>query len=74
VEIRLVSSLTSDDELRMAPAVMEAIRGFLNNLPIAYTLRVRTADGKGFAQHHVPAGGLGGANVDLAGLAVGTHA
>jgi hypothetical protein len=54
VEIRLVSSLTSDDELRMAPAVLEAIGGFLNNLPIAYTLRIKTANGQGFSHYHLP--------------------
>jgi hypothetical protein len=54
VEIRLVSSLTSDDELRMAPAVLEAIGGFLDNLPIAYTLRIKTANGRGFSHYHLP--------------------
>ena len=69
MEIKLVSSLTSDDELRMAPAVLEAIGGFLNNLPIAYTLRIKTANGKGFAHYHLPvSAGAKTSSVDNLGL------
>jgi hypothetical protein len=48
VEIRLVSSITPDDEERFAPAVLEAVTGFLNRFAIAYTLRIEASTGAVF--------------------------
>jgi len=69
VDIRFVSSLTPDDENRLAPALLSALGGLLDQLPIAYTLRVETAAGKGYARSHVPEGmGPTDAIPDQAGL------
>jgi hypothetical protein len=43
MEIRFVSSLTADDEDQFAPALVAAVTALLDQLPIAYTLRVETA-------------------------------
>lgn len=76
MEIRLVSSLNPDDEFRLAPAVLEALGVFLNQLPIAYTLRVETADGKGFSHHHLPVRVPPpyAADLDLSAVGAKTHA
>ena len=43
MDIHFISSLTPDDEDRLAPAVLEALKPMLGLLPIAYTIRIRTA-------------------------------
>lgn len=43
MDIHFISSLTPDDEDRLAPALLEAIKPMLGLLPIAYTIRIRTA-------------------------------
>lgn len=44
VKIRFTSSLTSEDENLVAPAVLKALSHILDLLPIAYTLRIETSD------------------------------
>jgi hypothetical protein len=44
VHIELTSTLTHDDENRLAPAVLKALSGVLDMLPIAYMIRVETTD------------------------------
>jgi hypothetical protein len=44
VNIRFVSTLTPEDENAMAPAVLKAVATILDLLPIAYMLRIDTAD------------------------------
>lgn len=44
VHIELTSTLTTEDENRLAPAVLKALSGLLDMLPIAYLLRVETTD------------------------------
>lgn len=44
MHIELTSTLTTDDENRLAPAVLKALSGLLDMLPIAYLLRVETTD------------------------------
>ena len=44
VHIEFVSTLTHEDENRLAPAVMKLLSGVLDLLPIAYTIRVETTD------------------------------
>ena len=51
----MVSSITPDDEERFAPAVLEAVTGFLNRFAIAYTLRIEAATGAVFEARQ-PAG------------------
>jgi hypothetical protein len=43
MDIHFISSLTPDDEDRLAPALLEALKPMLGLLPIAYTIRIRTA-------------------------------
>jgi hypothetical protein len=45
MEIRFVSSLTPEDEERLAQSVLELVCSFLDRLPIAYTLRIETTLG-----------------------------
>jgi hypothetical protein len=42
MEIHLVSSLTPDDERRLALNVLEAIGGVMDGLPVSYAVRIRT--------------------------------
>ncbi len=44
MKIRFTSSLTSEDENLVAPAVLKALSHILDLLPIAYTLRIETTD------------------------------
>ncbi len=50
MEIHLVSSLTPDDESRLAPQVLAAIGSVLDGLPVSYSVRIETALGD--AIHH----------------------
>lgn len=43
MDIHFISSLTPDDEDRLAPALLEALKPMLGLMPIAYTVRIRTA-------------------------------
>ena len=52
MNIRFVSSLTPDDEDRIAPGLMQAVSQLLDAVPIAYTLRVETATGKLYQHAH----------------------
>jgi len=53
MEIRFVSSLTPEDERLFAPALLKACAALLDQLPIAYTLRIETC-GKHVVQHTHP--------------------
>lgn len=53
MEIRFVSSLTADDEDLFAPAVLKAVTALLDQLPIAYTLRIETTGAQVFQHTHV---------------------
>lgn len=44
MNIRFTSSLTPDDENRLAPVVLQAVGTILNALPIAYVVRIDTSD------------------------------
>jgi len=46
MNIRFVSSLTPDDEERIAPGILNALGLLLDQLPLAYTLRIETSGGK----------------------------
>jgi hypothetical protein len=55
--------MTSDDEDRLAPAVLVAVSSLLDQLSLAYTLRIETTGAKVFhhahpanVDHGVPAG------------------
>lgn len=52
MEIRFVSSLTPEDEERLAQSVLEMVCSFLDRLPIAYTLRIETTLGTTVTRTH----------------------
>jgi hypothetical protein len=52
MEIRFISSLTSDDEDKVAPAIASALGAILDQLSIAYTLRIETSSSKVFQRSH----------------------
>jgi hypothetical protein len=52
MEIHLVSSLTSDDESRLAPSMLAAIGQVLERLPVSYSLRIETTGGNAIQHHH----------------------
>ena len=54
MDIRVVSSLTPEDEARLAPALMASLTSLLDQLPIRYTIRFETAAGRTFAHDHTP--------------------
>jgi hypothetical protein len=50
VNIRLTSSLTPDDENTVASALLQAVSGMLDLLPIAYVIRIETSDAQVYQQ------------------------
>ena len=52
MDIRFVSSLTSEDENQFAPALLKAVAALLDQLPIAYTLRIETTASQVFQHTH----------------------
>ena len=56
MEIRFISSVTPEDENVYAPAVMKAVTAILDQLPIAYTLRIETAGAQVFQHTHPSVG------------------
>jgi hypothetical protein len=52
MEIRFVSSLTAEDENFFAPALVKAMGALLDQLPIAYTLRIETTGAQVFQHTH----------------------
>ena len=55
MDIRFVSSLTAEDENFFAPALLKAISAVLDQLPIAYTLRIETTGAEVFQHTHAGA-------------------
>jgi hypothetical protein len=54
MNIRFVSTLTAEDEANFAPALLRAVGSLLDQLPIAYTVRIETTGAEVF-QHSHPA-------------------
>lgn len=54
MDIRFVSTLTAEDEDRLAPTLLRAITALLDQASLAYTIRIETTGEKVF-QHHHPA-------------------
>jgi hypothetical protein len=52
MEIRFVSSLTPEDENLFAPALLKAVGALLDQLPIAYTIRIETTGSQVFQHTH----------------------
>ncbi len=56
MEIRFISSLTAEDENLFAPALLKAVGALLDQLPIAYTIRIETTGSQVFQHTHASAG------------------
>jgi hypothetical protein len=52
MEIRFISSLTAEDENSFAPALLKAVGTLLDQLPIAYTMRIETTGAQVFQHTH----------------------
>ena len=50
MNIRFVSSLSPEDEDRIAPGLLSAVGRLLDALPLLYTVRIETSNGRVF-QH-----------------------
>ena len=46
VNIRIISSLTDDDEDRFAPVLLKALADLMTEMPITYSVRVETTRGR----------------------------
>jgi hypothetical protein len=54
MDIHFVSSLTEDDEVRLAAALVGALRGFLDHYPVAYSMSIQTSGGKTIEHTRTP--------------------
>ena len=52
MDIRFISTLTAEDENMFAPALLKAIGALLDQLPIAYTVRIETTGAQIFHYSH----------------------
>ena len=62
MDIRFVSTLSPDDEARIAEPLLSAVVALLDKLPIAYSLRIETASGTAFDHTHYPDAASAGIN------------
>lgn len=44
MHIEVTSTLTQEDENRIAPAILKLLSGILETLPVAYLVRIETTD------------------------------
>jgi hypothetical protein len=54
MDIRLISTLTPEDEACVAAAICAVAGQLLDQFSIMYTIRIETTDGKVFHRHHAP--------------------
>ncbi len=57
MEIRVISTLTLEDEARIAAAICAAAGQLLDQFSIMYTIRIETTGGQVFHQNNAPAPG-----------------
>jgi hypothetical protein len=73
VHIRFTSSMTSEDENRLAPALLKALSSILDLLPIAYAIRIETSDSQVYQHRASPderaVSGLSSLRGDMSGHA-----
>jgi hypothetical protein len=53
LNIRFTSSLTPEDENTLAPALLKAVTSILDSFPIAYAIRIDTADAQVYQHRSV---------------------
>jgi hypothetical protein len=54
MNIRFVSSLTAEDEIRLAEGLLTAFSSLLDQFPIAYTLKIEAGEGLVLQHSHSP--------------------
>lgn len=54
MDIRFISSLTTEDEIRLAQGLLAALTSLLDRAPIAYTLRIEAGGSRVFHHGHSP--------------------
>jgi len=70
MNIRFVSTLTAEDEAHFAPALLRAVGSLLDQLPIAYTVRIETTGAEVFQHSHpAPTGAHEAPNFESAPMA-----
>lgn len=52
MDIRIVSSLTSRDEVRVAAVILNQLKRLLDRLPIAYSVTISTSSERIFSHAH----------------------
>lgn len=70
MNIRFVSTLTAEDEAHFAPALLRAVGSLLDQLPIAYTVRIETTGAEVFQHSHPAVDSPYGSNPFGSGLSV----
>ena len=63
MDIRVISTLTVEDEARIAAAICAAAGQLLDQFSIMYTMRIETSDGQIFHRHNVPSPGVVASNL-----------
>jgi hypothetical protein len=66
MEIRLISTLTLDDEARLAETICATAGQLLDQLSIMYTMRIETISGQVFQRNSAPAPATRVAPADVA--------
>ncbi len=69
MDVRFISSLTAEDESTFAPALLKVVSAFLDQFPIAYTLRIETSGARVF-QHTHPSLDVAGRDADASAVKV----
>ena len=69
--IRFTSSLTAEDENRLAPALVKALSSILDLLPVAYAIRIETSDSQVYQHRGSPDGAAAPGLASLRGEASG---
>jgi hypothetical protein len=64
MEIRFVSSLTAEDEVRLAEGLLTAFTSLLDRWPIAYTLRIDAGESTVLRHSNSPVDTLPAAHAD----------
>ena len=64
MEIRFVSSLTAEDEVRLAEGLLTAFTSLLDQWPIAYTLRIDAGESTVLRHSHSPVEPLAGPSIE----------
>ena len=54
MEIRFVSTLTAEDEVRLAEGLIKVFASMLDQWPIAYTLHIEAGEATVLRHSHVP--------------------